>query len=111
LGPFFVGGARTSTFYDRFAIQVSSPPNTYNLNHTPVTTLDNCTLLDYSHDIDVTAGADLTLTADSGDDLVQLKNLGANGQPIASPPGVEPSEGPFNGQFMQVDVTSVAIGP
>jgi hypothetical protein len=64
--------------------------------------------IDVTEMVPARALATVTLQGNDKDGLT-VKNLGANNQPNPTPPGIVLSENPFSGQFMQVDVVSVAI--
>lgn len=62
--------------------------------------------VDYAHTIRVAGGAEVTLSAHAQDGLL-LSNRGVDGRPLVVQ-GIPPSPRPFDGQFLQVDVVSVA---
>ena len=62
--------------------------------------------LDYTETVPVAAGATVTLHADSRDSY-ELRNLDGSGQPLVVP-GVPPAPRAFDGQFVQMEVVSVA---
>jgi hypothetical protein len=106
--PFPTGGTNTSGAYNTYTLVVNDPPQTYDLNAgTPQT---------YTEPVDVTtmvaanALTTVTLTANAQDSRT-IKNAGANMQPVPTPTGIVLAENPYSGQFMQVDVVSVAIAP
>jgi hypothetical protein len=57
----------------------------------------------------MSAGAVITITANSVEG-VETSNQGLDGGPVYVP-GVPPYPEPYNGQFVQVDVVSVAPSP
>ena len=85
-------------------LDVSSPGQTYFVNqgisHRVVVALD------YTETVPIASGATVTLHADSRDSY-ELRNVDSSGQPIVVP-GVAPAPGAFDGQFVQMDVVSVA---
>ncbi len=111
----YVGGTNDGAFWQTggappagstinvYGLTISSPPQTYFLNrgvsHRVVVGID------YSERVLVTAGATVTLLADSRDAL-ELRNLGPSGAPVVVP-GVPPAPEPFDGQFIQMDVLEV----
>jgi hypothetical protein len=110
--PFQVGGTDSGGAYNTYALTVSDPPQTYFLN----AVLGVGDRHAWSDPVDITetvpakAMATVTLRGEAND-AYTIKNIDSNGNPIRSPGGVEPTATPFPGQFMQVDVVSVTIGP
>jgi hypothetical protein len=103
-GYWQVGGAPPSgSVVNVYALAISSPPQTYYLNHGVSQRLVVC--IDYDETVPIAAGATVTLLADSRDAL-ELRNVDAHGQPIIAL-GVPPAPSPFDGQFIQMDVLGV----
>ncbi|HEY3452884.1 MAG TPA: hypothetical protein VGK67_41465 [Myxococcales bacterium] len=100
----YVGGKpsdKKANFYD---LQVSAPASTYYLNAGNV--IKRTWPMDYTQTIRVDSGATVTLAGDSQDSrMVPNRDLKNNPQIV---PDVPPAPAPFDGQFVQVDVVSVA---
>jgi len=104
-GYWQVGGAPPAgSTINVYGLVVSSPPQTYYVNQGISNRV--AVPLDYTETIPIDAGATVTLLAESIDSF-ELRNLDASGQPIVIP-GVAPAPLPFDGQFVQMDVVSVA---
>lgn len=101
------GGASNGDSYNVYRLTISSPPQTYFLNagvsgHTYVGALD------YVQTFRADAGATVTLFADAVDNA-EIKNLDTGGNPI-SVAGTTVTQ-PYNGQFIEMDVTTVTPDP
>jgi hypothetical protein len=117
------GGTTTGMFAERstprddpwnvYRLQVSDPAGTYYLNSGDENTFASA--LDESHAVLIRGGATVTLGCDLQDFAdgagVLVRNLDAQGSPISSPGGVEPMVHPFDGQFLQIDVTEGSAQP
>jgi hypothetical protein len=106
-GAFFqVGGESIGDTWNIYKLEISAPPQTYFLNRGQGG-LYYCFAIDYAKTVQMTAGATVTLTADPVDSaLEEIVNVDQSGTPILVD-GVPPAPAPFNGQFIQVDVTAV----
>ncbi len=87
-----------------YGLLVSTPAQTYFVNQG--ISMRVVVPIDYTETVPIEAGATVTLQADSRD-AFQLRNVDASGNPIVVP-GVRPAPMPFDGQFVQMDVVSVA---
>ncbi len=104
-GSWQIGGSPPAgSTINVYGLDVSSPGQTYFVNqgvsHRVVVAID------YTETVPIAAGATVTLHADSRD-AYELRNVDASGQPIVVA-GVPPAPGAFDGQFVQMDVVSVA---
>ena len=100
-----VGGTPPSaSTINVYALEVSSPPQTFYLNEGISHGL--AVGLDLTETIPIAAGATVTLSADSRDGY-ELANLGDGGAPVVVQ-AVPPAPAPFDGQFIQMDVVSVS---
>jgi hypothetical protein len=112
-GMFSEGGVPVTDPWNVYRLEVSDPPTTYYLNRGDENTFASA--LDESHTVPIRSGATVTLGCDLEDHTngsgVLVRNLDAQGDPIASPGGVEPAAQPFDGQFLQIDVTDVSVQP
>jgi hypothetical protein len=97
---FYVGGEKDNGTYNIYQISVSSPKSHYFLNRQ-----DSCGhrifAIDYTQTIEIDGGATVTFFGDgqNGRLITNFKKLVV--------PGIAPAPKPFNGQFIQVDVTDV----
>jgi hypothetical protein len=104
-GYWQVGGAPPAgSTINVYGLVVSSPAQTYYVNQGISNRV--AVAIDYTETIPIDAGATVTLLADSRD-AFELRNLDGSGQPIVVP-GVAPAPLPFDGQFVQMDVVSIA---
>lgn len=102
-GFFNAGGQPYSDTSDIFSISVSNPSQTYYLNagagaQFPVP-------LDYSTQITIAGGAQVTFSADTIDGS-EVANQSEFGVPIVVG-GLSPFPVPYNGQFLQLDVETL----
>jgi hypothetical protein len=110
--PFQAGGTDSAGAYNTYALEVTDPPQTYFLNAVASATDRHA----WSDPVNVTetvpakAMATVTLRGDANDGQT-IKNINAGNSPNPTPTGVDISPNPFSGQFMQVDVLSVAVSP
>jgi hypothetical protein len=106
-GAFFqVGGEPIFDTWNIYKLEISAPPQTYFLNRGQGG-LYHCFAIDYSKTVQMSAGATVTLTADPVDSAQEeIVNVDQNGSSIVVD-GVPPAPAPFDGQFIQVDVTAV----
>jgi hypothetical protein len=103
-GYWQIGGAPPAgSTINVYALVVSSPPATYYVNQGVSHRLT--VGIDYTETIAITAGATVTLLADSRD-AFELRNLDSSGNPIVVP-DIPPAPDAFDGQFVQMDVVSV----
>jgi hypothetical protein len=108
VGSFQTGGGPATDTANIYRLTTSAPNATYFVNAgttRPASAL-YCETMDYEAAIEIAAGATVTLTAEPLDAL-QIKNRDQNGQPFVIA-NVPPAPDPFNGQFVQMDVVSVA---
>lgn len=100
-----IGGIPDNDTWNVYSLRVSSPPATFYVNRGP-TGLFECVLLDITEDFEVDVGATVQLVADSVNQL-EIGNRDAFGRAIVVP-GVPPAPRAYDGQFVQMDVVSVA---
>jgi hypothetical protein len=108
---FFIAGGATPSLTDTFNIyelEISDPPQTYYLN-SGRSGINEVWLVDYLASIPMNAGATITLTANTVEG-VETSNQGVDGGPVLVP-GVAPYPKPYDGQFVQMDVTAVTSAP
>ncbi len=96
----YIGGAPNNATYNIYQLTVSSPPSHYFLNRQDAVGHRIFTI-DYTATIEIEGGATLTFHGD-----------GQNGRMITNfaklvVPEVPPAPQPFNGQFIQLNVTDV----
>jgi hypothetical protein len=105
-GSFIAGGLppATTDSSNIYELDISNPPQTYYLN-SGTSGIDYVWLIDYLATIPMGAGATVTLTANTVDQL-EIANHGPDGGPVLVP-GVPPYPQPYNGQFVQMDVSAV----
>ncbi|MFT3700021.1 MAG: hypothetical protein QM831_43150 [Kofleriaceae bacterium] len=103
----YVGGTvdRSDT-YNVYSLAVSDPAQTYYLN-AGMSHIGQTWAIDYSETIPVKTGATLTLTADSIES-VEILNVGPDDATPVTAPGATLVTQPYNGQFIQMDATSIA---
>jgi hypothetical protein len=107
---FFVsGGADNGDTANVYELQVSDPPQTYFMN-AGASSMPHTSWLDYVATIPMKAGATITLTANAVDDSEYANSNGVDGGPVLVP-GVPPYPMAYDGQFIQIDVASVAMQP
>ena len=102
---FISGGTPASDTWNIYELDVSSPAQTFYLNAGSSGT-DQVWLIDYRATVTMNAGAVVTLTANSVEG-VETFNRGADGTAVVVP-GVPPAPDSYDGQFVQVDVESIA---
>jgi hypothetical protein len=102
---FQAGGSPVNTSANVYELDVDNPPQTFFLN-SGSSSWPNVVPLDYTVTIPMQGGAKLQLVADPVDGL-EYSNFGQDGGAVI-PPGVPPAPNSFNGQFVQMDVVSVA---
>lgn len=104
MGRFVVGGEHYEGAWNLYALEVTSPPQTYFLNGN--TEGDYfCVAIDYTQEILLDARSRVQLVADAVEGR-QIQNLDRDENPIVIP-GVAPFPDPYDGQFVQMDVVSV----
>jgi hypothetical protein len=105
-----LGGSNSSSAYNAFSLTVAPSGQTFYLNAGDRHSTLYCDPVDYTLQLSTPGMASFTLLADSKDSAAE-KNIDNGGTPIRSPGGVEPSQGTFDGQFLQLDVVSVSVKP
>ena len=103
-----VGGADDGDTFNVYELDVSSPPQHLFLNR-GASSINHCWVLNFQQTIRIDAGATVTLTAKSVDSM-EIINVGTDGTTPLTVPGVSVQQ-PYNGQFIQMDVLSVATDP
>ncbi|HEY0253423.1 MAG TPA: hypothetical protein VGC41_17940, partial [Kofleriaceae bacterium] len=68
--------------------------------------LQRAVALDYQHVVPIDGGATVTLTADPQDGA-EVQNIDTSGTPIVVP-DIAPAPAAYDGQFVQMDVISIA---
>lgn len=104
-GLWYTGGKSNNGNYNIYELQISDPAQTYFLN-AGRSGIRHTWPLDYEKTLEVAAGATVTLSADAQDHK-QITNQDDKGKPVIIP-DVPPAPEPFDGQFIQMDVTKVA---
>ena len=106
---FFInGGTPSGDTWNIYELQISDPPQTYYLN-SGSSGINYVWLVDYLATIPMSAGATVTLTANSVEG-VETSDQGPDGGPVYVP-GVPPYPASYDGQFVQMDVDSVVVAP
>lgn len=116
----YSGGSRSGYFYtggvssgvgNQYKLEISDPPQVYWLNAAdayPPASI--CQVGDYSEPIQIRTGATVTLSADATD-ATEVYNRDSGDNPLTVPDNVPGYPirvaQPFNGQFMQMDVTAI----
>jgi hypothetical protein len=102
---FSTGGTSSNTdTWNIYDVIVSAPSSKWHMNSgTSGNTFAD--RIDYVATLQATAGATITVHADSVD-LAQARNR-SQGDQFILVPGVPPYPAPFYGQFVQIDVVSV----
>jgi len=110
-GSWQMGGTPAGDTANIYRLQVSDPAQTYYVNAgmTRPSNMLFCEALDFMKTVRARAGAMVTLTAEPLDAL-QIVNRDQSGTPIVVP-GIRPAPAAFDGQFVQMDVVSVAVAP
>jgi hypothetical protein len=102
------GGADNGDTFNVYELQISSPPQTYFLN-VGASGINHDWVLNYQKTVRIDAGATVTLFANSVDQQ-EIINVGTDGVTPLTVPGVSVTQ-PYNGQFIQMDVVSLATDP
>ncbi len=102
------GGVPAADLYNVYKMDVTNPPQTFFLN-SGVSLSGYCVGLDYTRTVRMAADSTVTLTADPIDGA-QVENGGIDGLPVVVP-DIPPSPDRYDGQFIQMDVVSVAQVP
>jgi hypothetical protein len=100
-----IGGMPVNDLFNVYELKVADPAQSYYVNSGVSYTLHSFPL-DYQKTIDVKGGAQVTLSADPID-TGEIKNIDPSGAPIVVT-DVPPAPKAYNGQFVQMDVISVA---
>jgi hypothetical protein len=101
----YIGGRPANGYYNIYQLDISAPAQTFFLNAGEAN-ITHVFPLDYQKTIRMQGGATVTLTADAQDDRL-IANVDEHDKPVVMP-GVPPDPKPFDGQFIQMDVVSVA---
>jgi len=101
----YTGGKSASGSYNIYELQISDPAQTYFLNAGKAG-VKHTWPLDYEKTLKMAAGATVTLSADAQDHTL-ITNQDDKKKPIVVA-DVPPAPAPFDGQFIQMDVTKVA---
>jgi hypothetical protein len=104
-----IGGTPASDGFNWYRLDVSSPAQTYYVNR-GVSNLDRCFVIDYTKTLRVDAGATVTAVVnDIGGH--EIRNIDGSGNPLIAPIAPTGVAQPFNGQFVAIQVLSVAPAP
>lgn len=101
-------GADNGDSYNVYKLAISSPPQTYFLN-AGTSNITHVFGIDFQQTVRIDAGATVTLTADAKDGQ-EIINVGADGTTPVTVAGTSVAQ-PYDGQFIQMDVVSVAADP
>ena len=101
-----IGGASSDGTYNIYSLTVSQPAQTFFLN-AGTAGIQHCWPIDYVRTIEVEGYAEISLQADV-QDYALIINQDESGDPIVIP-DIPPYPDPFDGQFIQMDVVSVAL--
>jgi hypothetical protein len=107
---FFITNVETPSLgdpYNIYSLTISDPPLVAYLN-AGTSSIGNCWLMDYTVTLPMAAGAQVTLAANTVDGE-EIANHDVNGNPIVAPGLFD--GGAFNGQFIVMNVVSVAPLP
>lgn len=110
-GYFQTDGTPAGDTANIYRLTVSAPAAVHYVNAgtTRLSSELYCETIDYTATIFADAGATVTLEAESLDEL-QIQNRDLNGDPLVIA-DVPPAPEPFDGQFIQLDVTDVDEAP
>jgi hypothetical protein len=103
----YVGGHSADGNFNIYELRISAPPQVFYLNAGKAG-IANVFPIDYQKTIRMQGGATVTLTADAQDGRL-IANYNNKGEPVIVP-DVAPAPKPFDGQFIEMDVVSVATG-
>jgi hypothetical protein len=106
-GAWAAGGQINGDPYNIYQLTVSSPAQTFFVN-AGTSYITNVWPIDYTTTFRVDAGATVTLFANAVDGA-EIRNLDAGGAPV-SVSGTQVAQ-PYDGQFIELDVVSVAPDP
>jgi hypothetical protein len=101
-------GADNGDSFNVYKLTISSPPQTYFLN-AGASNINHLFGVDFQQTVRIDAGATVTLFADAKDGQ-EIINVGADGTTPVMVAGTSVTQ-PYNGQFIQMDVVSVAADP
>lgn len=104
-GFWYVGGHSAQSTYNIYRLHISDPEQTYYLNAGRAG-IRRTWAIDYTKTLRVRSGAAVTLSADA-QDAALIVNRDESNHPIVIP-DVPPAPEAFDGQFIQIDVTSVS---
>jgi hypothetical protein len=104
-GSMYVGGHATDNLYNIYELATSAPAQVFYLNPGHAS-LAYVWPIDYQQTIRIQGGSTVTLVADPQDGNL-VSNVDEHGKPIVVL-GMPPAPAPFDGQFIQMDVVSVA---
>lgn len=106
-GAFFqIGGTPGADNFNTFQMTISNPAQTYYLNR-GTTTNSFVVPVDYTKTIQMAGQSTITFTIASNDS-VQNRNFDSGGVNPVTIPSISAPLQPYNGQFIRVDVVSVA---
>jgi len=109
-GPWYIGGHPDNGAFNIYQLAISQPAQVFYLNAPGANDqLAPVRSIDYQKTIRVQGGATVTLSADAQDGSL-VANTDDKGKPLVIP-DVPPAPAPFDGQFIQMDVVSVAPAP
>lgn len=110
-GFYVVGATPAADDWNVYKIEVSDPPYTAFLNN-GTSGHYYVDALDYTVTVRMKAGSSVTLTANPSDTgPYEIKNMDIVDGGAIVVPNVPPAPAAFDGQFVQMDVTSVTVAP
>jgi hypothetical protein len=107
-GLWQVGGTPATDTYNIYQLTVSAPQQVFYLNR-GTSSITRTWLLDYQETVRMNTGAIVTLTAQAID-AQEIRNLDDQSVPLVVP-DIPPAPQAFDGQFIQMDVLTVATAP
>lgn len=106
---FVAGGSPANDLWNAYSFKIATPSKTFYLNGGS-SGHDYVDAVDYTAAIIAAAGTSVTLDASSSDSNIARNRDQANGTAIIIP-SIKPAPQAFNGQFVQIDVLTVAPAP
>lgn len=109
---FQIGGTPGSNDYNIYSIEVTDPLAVYTLNRNEMGTGHYTFVVDYTVTIPIRGGTEVRLAMRDPNNIAIANPGGASGttDPFVVP-DIPPAPDPFYGQFLQMDVQSVAAQP
>lgn len=107
-GFLVVGGTPASDNWNHYSLAVSAPALVFQINR-GASLHDYVDPIDYTAIVRAAAGSTLVLSVDPVDDA-EAENRDDDGDAVVIP-NIPPAPATFDGQFVQIDVTSVRLSP